>query len=386
MGVADRIVEHAGRLTAAERRVAAVIADEPETVAFGTVSLIAGKAKTSGPTVVRFAVKLGYGGFVQLQADAQQELSALLGPARERIRQQPPADLLARVAAVEEHNVRRTLSSIPPAQFDAVVGLLADQRRAVWVLPGDVTEPIGTTLAARLSQLRRRVTLVGGSEIVAARVLAGIAPGDTLFAVDIRRYESWLIRLTRWAVDSGAVLVAATDGPLSPLTADAAETLTIAAEGVGPFDSMTSGVALANALVAGVAVRVRAKAASRLDRVEAAWTATGALLHDPTGSVRRPSGPAGRLDRGGDDHRPGTRPGAGAGAPGQEPEWLARGDGNAEETGGARAGASPAGPSGGQTADGDRSQGDHVHPAPLARLASGNGLEPLDQADQVDEG
>ncbi len=297
MGVDERITKQAHRLTAAERRVAAVMADEPDAVAFGTVALVAQRAATSGPTVVRLAVKLGYAGFVELQADVQRELSLLLGPARDRIRQQPPVDLLARVAAVEEHNVRRTLSSVPTEQFEAVVDRLADPARAVWVLPGDVTEPVGSTLAIRLAQLRARVTLLGGSGVAAARSLAGLEAGDTLVAIDIRRYESWLVELTRWATDAGAVLIALTDGPLSPLAARATETLTIAAEGVGPFDSMAAGVALANALVAGVATRVRQSATDRLDRVEAAWTATGSLDFDPTGSVgRRPPGPASRLD------------------------------------------------------------------------------------------
>lgn len=356
MGVADRIIQHAERLTTAERRVAAVMADEPDTVAFGTVALIARKAATSGPTVVRFAVKLGYAGFVELQADVQRELSLLLGPARERIRQQPPADLLARVAAVEEHNVRKTLSSIPPAQFDAVVARLADTARGVWVLPGDVTLPVGATLAERLAQLRDGVALVGGSQVVAARALARLAPGDTLVAVDIRRYESWLVELARWAVGAGAVLIAISDGPLSPLVTAAAQTLTMSAEGVGPFDSMTAGIALANALVAGVAARVRADATPRLDRIEAAWNATGALVQDPTGAVRQPPGPAGRL--GGDTD-------------GQEPAA----DGAARREGSAR-----------QAAYRDRGKRNGVHPSTLAGVAPLDHLQPVEQAVDGTEG
>lgn len=348
MGVADRIIQHADRLTAAERRVAAIMADEPDTVAFGTVALIARKAATSGPTVVRFAVKLGYAGFVELQSDVQRELSLLLGPARERIRQQPPADLLARVAAVEEHNVRRTLSSVPAAQFDAVVTRLADPARAVWVLPGDITEPVGCTLAQRLTQLRDGVTLVGGSQVVAARVLARLAGGDTLVAIDIRRYESWLVELARWAVDAGAALIAITDGPLSPLAGLAAETLTMSAEGVGPFDSMTAGIALANALVAGVAARVRTTATPRLDRIEAVWTATGALVSDPTGAVRQPPGPARRLGGGIDGRSPST-------------------DGAGKA------------PSARQAPHRDRGERNGVHTPPLARVAPLDALQPVEE-------
>ena len=86
MGVSERIMEHAERLTATERRIAEVIASEPQTIAFGTVALVAKQAGTSGPSVVRLAVKLGYGGFVELQADVQRDVARMIGPARERIR------------------------------------------------------------------------------------------------------------------------------------------------------------------------------------------------------------------------------------------------------------------------------------------------------------
>ncbi len=295
MAVADRIIQHAHRLTAAERRVAEVMAEEPDAVAFGTVANVARKASTSGPTVVRFAVKLGYAGFVDMQSQVQMEMAELLGPARDRIRRPSPIDLLGRVAAVEEHNVRRTLGSIPPVQFAAVVEQLSDPARGVWVLAGDATAPVGTTLAVPLGQLRAGVTLAAGSGVAAARTLGGLQPGDVLVAVDIRRYERWLLELTRWAAEAGADLVAITDSPLSPLAALAADTLLMSAEGVGPFDSMTAGVALANALVVGVSARVRDTATSRLDAIEAAWRGTRSLVADPDGSVLPTPAPARRI-------------------------------------------------------------------------------------------
>src|SRR6516165_12110960 len=44
MGVVDRITARADRLTPAERKVAAILAGEPQSVAFGTVATVANKA------------------------------------------------------------------------------------------------------------------------------------------------------------------------------------------------------------------------------------------------------------------------------------------------------------------------------------------------------
>ena len=298
MSVAERIRQQAERLTTTERRIAEVIASEPQTIAFGTVALVARRAATSGPSVVRLAVKLGYGGFVELQADVQRDVARMLGPARERIRQQPPTDLLERVAATEQDNVTRTLGGIALAGLERVVERLSDSRHQVWVLPGDTTAPVGETLAVALGQLREGVTLLAGPGISAGRMLGGLQVGDTLVVIDVRRYERWLVDLTRWARGEGAVVVALTDSPLSPLATAAFETFFMAAQSVGPFDSMTGGIALANALVAGVAVRLRATAPARLDTIESVWGATRAVVAEPgTSSPLAPPAPARRIGR-----------------------------------------------------------------------------------------
>jgi DNA-binding MurR/RpiR family transcriptional regulator len=278
LGVIDRITEHADRLTPAERKVAEILAGEPQTVAFGTVANVARRAGTSGPSVVRLAVKLGYGGFVDLQADVQAELARQLGPARDRIRQRPPSDLIGRTLAAESDNVTQTLSTMAPATFKTVVDRLSDRRHRVYVLPGEVTQPAGRVLATQLGHLRDGVTLLTGSEVAASRHVATLEVGDVLVAIDMRRYERWLLNVLRRGAAQGASVVAITDSPLSPLASLAGETFLVAAQGVGPFDSLVGALALVNALVAGVAARLRQSATSRLDAIEAAWEATGALI------------------------------------------------------------------------------------------------------------
>jgi DNA-binding MurR/RpiR family transcriptional regulator len=283
MGVVDRIVEKSQRLTSAERKVAEVLAADPQSIAFGTVAGVAAKAGTSGPSVVRLAVKLGYGGFVELQSDVQQELARQLGPAYDRIRQRPPTDLLARIHDVEVDNVERTLQAVEEPAFQRTVQRLADRRHRVWILPGDVTTPVGEALAGQLSQLRERVELLVGSEVNIGRRLAGLVEGDTLLAIDIRRYERWLISLVHLAAERGAVVTALTDSPLSPLVAPASEAYFFAARGVGPFDSLTGAISLVNALAAGVATRLRPSATGRLDAIESAWATSHMLVAAPGG-------------------------------------------------------------------------------------------------------
>lgn len=278
MNVTERIRAASARLSPAERRVADVVASDPEAVAFGTVASIAARAGTSGPTVLRLATRLGFAGFVELKAAVRDGLSERLRPAVERIRGVPSAPVLARALEVELANVRRTLEAVDARAFAATVALLADPRRQVFVLPSEQCRPAGTSFAVDLGLLRDGVRLVGGSEFRVVSQLARVRRGDAVLAVDLQRHERWIVEAARRAGAAGARRIVVADGPLSALADGAQHVFTVAADAAGPFDSGVGILALLNALVAGVAGALRPHAARRIERLEATWTGSGALL------------------------------------------------------------------------------------------------------------
>ncbi|MCU1380834.1 MAG: hypothetical protein JWN29_3817 [Acidimicrobiales bacterium] len=273
----ERITEGESRLSSAERRVAAAVLDGLPGVAFGTVAGLARSSGTSGATVMRFAEKLGYRGFADLQAAVRHELWDNLRPATERIRLRPPHDLLGRALTAELGNVQATLGEVDPASFETAVRLLVARRARIHVVAGEAAVGIAHVLAEQLAMLRDGVIVLGGSPVRVAGQLANAAAGDVAVVIDLRRYDRWLVDAVGVAADAGLKVVTLTDGPLSPFARGATVGFTVAAEGVGPFDSYVGALALVNALVAGVAARLRAGATKRLDRIEAAWRQAGAL-------------------------------------------------------------------------------------------------------------
>ncbi|MGH9011421.1 MAG: MurR/RpiR family transcriptional regulator [Acidimicrobiia bacterium] len=291
MMVSAQIDAHLHRLTPAERRVAAVVADDPEAVAFGTVADVARRSGASGATVVRLAAKLGFDGFVELQASVREELARRLRPASERIRRPAAGDVLGSALATEMGNVAATLEAVDRAGFDEAVELLsrgAGNRRSaaedpalrsgrVFVLSGDASSGVAGLFATELSMLRPGIIPVGGSEVRVARLLADAGQADVVVAIDLARYDRAVLEAAGRAAGRGATLVALTDSALSPLAAGAAVSFTASVTGTGPFDSHVGLLALANALLAGVAARLRRSATDRLDRVEEAWRAAAVL-------------------------------------------------------------------------------------------------------------
>jgi DNA-binding MurR/RpiR family transcriptional regulator len=276
MSLTDVISGAGDRLTPGERRVADTIASDPSRIAFGTVASVASDAGVSGPTVVRLATKLGYEGFAALQGEVQRELARQLRPAAERIRAERAADVLGRAIDIEVANVAATLERVDRRSLAAAAALLADPKRSVWMLAGDATAGIASTIASSLDLLRPRVSTITGTPLAVARTLEGVERGDVVLVVEVRRYERWVLDALE-ALTDRAIVIAVTDSVVSPVADGAKATFVVDATGAGPFDSHVATLALGNALVAEVAARLRKAATPRLEAVEAA---TSHLLVD----------------------------------------------------------------------------------------------------------
>jgi DNA-binding MurR/RpiR family transcriptional regulator len=253
---------------------------DPDGVAFGTVAEIATRARTSGASVVRLADRLGYRGFVGLQAAVRRELRGRLRPAVERVRAKPATDVVSHVLATEQENLRRTLEGIDRGAFDAAVARLADTERRVTVIASEQAAGVGRLFAGELAVVRDGVRVVGGSEFRVVTQLARLGRDDTVVLMDLRRHERWVVDASRRVAAAGAARVVLVDSEVSPLAAGALAVLPVAAAGAGPFDSHVGMLAAANALIAGVAARLRRSLTRRIDALEATWVESGALMED----------------------------------------------------------------------------------------------------------
>lgn len=282
MDVERRLRDNAERLTPAERRIAATILAGPQVVAFGTVADLAAAAGAGTATVVRFAVKLGYDGYSELQASIRRDLTGQLRPAAERIRDESVVgvSLIERHLEAELSNVRATLGAVGADDLAATVTLLADVERPVLVLSGVASRGVAMQFVGDLEQLRPACRLLDGNTVDIVRTLALAGRAATVVALDLRRYERWLLEAVGVARDNGSAVVAITDSVLSPLAAAARHSFVIAAAAAGPFDSHVGTLALLDLLVADVAAALRSSATERLDRLEQAWQRADALTDD----------------------------------------------------------------------------------------------------------
>lgn len=276
MDVAERIRARGSTLTAAERRVAAAILEEPQAVGFGTVADLARAASVGAASVVRLATKLGFEGYSDLQESIQHDLTRQLRPAAERIREDVDERRTEHLTA-ELANVRASIEAAGEQDVRTVVGRLADRDRPVVVLSGEASSGVARQFVGQMQQLRGDVSVLEGSDVAVHRDIAVLPSSATVVVIDLRRYESWVLDAHAALHARGIWSVGLTDSMLSPIAAAAEVTFVVAAGAVGPFDSHVGTLTVLNLLANGVAVELRTSAADRLALIEGAWSTRGSL-------------------------------------------------------------------------------------------------------------
>jgi DNA-binding MurR/RpiR family transcriptional regulator len=273
MSTLDLVAAAGNELTKTERRIAEAVLEEPTLLAFGTVSDLANHVGTSRPSVVRFAAKLGFDGYSELQQHVQNDLSYRLTRPSERIRSDGEVTLKSRVA------IEQAIESV----FDALNGnrlpeLVAPVVRAkkVWILSGETSQAGAHALHSGLSMVRPGVRAL--EEHFFGTDLSDAGPDDAAVVFDFQRYRRQVTIAARALADAGVTVVAITDSPFSPLVELAETWCQIEVPAIGPFDSSVPVVAMCELLVAQVAKELQDVATKRIDRIEMLWEETEAFL------------------------------------------------------------------------------------------------------------
>ncbi len=269
----DLVAAVSTSLTPTDRRIAEAVLAEPTLLAFGTVSDLADHVGTSRPSIVRFATKLGFEGYTELQQHVRSDLSHQLSRPSDRIRSDGERTVPARVA------INDAIASV----FDALAGdRLAEliepivQAEQVWILSGETSQAGAHALHSGLSMVRPGVRSF--EEHSLGSDLSDAGPRDAAVVFDFYRYRRPVATAAKVLADAGTTIVAIADSPLSPLVELADTWCQIEVPAIGPFDSSVSIVAICELLVAAVAKDLQEDATNRIDRIEALWEETKAFI------------------------------------------------------------------------------------------------------------
>lgn len=268
-----------GQLSPELLRAARWVEDHPRDVALQSMRECARRAELAPASFTRLAHALGFDGFEAIRGRCQEALAPQAGYAARAQALQATArqnrDWLETLNEAQHANIASVSGLNRRAQFEQAadamlaaphvhfLGLRASHGLALHlhytyglVAPnGTLVQGLGGTLADQLGQLERK---------------------DVLVAISLSPYTRQTVEAVEQARAQGITVLALTDSQLSPVARSADLVLLFRAESPSYFHSMAGGLALAEALVAAVAVRGGRKVLDRLAAAQQRLDAQGA--------------------------------------------------------------------------------------------------------------
>jgi DNA-binding MurR/RpiR family transcriptional regulator len=255
------------RLTQSQKRIAEYIVEHSQSVAFSTVDQLAAQLDVNPSTIVRFTYRLGLNGFPDLQERMRELVRGQLSRTGDPISESQVANHLEGTSfgaslSHDWQNLHRTIAGLNPDVLGRAVNIMARARR-VYVVAGFSTFPVAQYFALILDRLRSDVSLMASNDAFATPRLVEMKSEDCVVAFTFPRYASATHRIVMWAKDNKAKVIAITDSPISAVGQVADAVLLAVSAGTGMQNSMVAPLAVANALLNGVAA---VKGTSALER------------------------------------------------------------------------------------------------------------------------
>lgn len=284
MSVQDDIRQRFAELSPALQQVARFVLEHPNDVVTASMRSVGTRAGSPPATLVRFAQWLGFDGWPQLkQAFAQdmglgsdeaygQRAKALVGRAGDH-------DLVGETFEVHRRNLESTERRLGDALQQACA--LLEKARSVHVAGFRASYPVAFSFVYVYRLLRASVHLLDGQGGTLEMQCRAMERGDALLVVAFAPYSREALAVAQAARDAGCRIVALTDSPASPLALLADATLLFSLHSPSFFPSITSAVALSEALVELLASRAGKGVVQRIDQAEEQLFASGAYLEAP---------------------------------------------------------------------------------------------------------
>jgi DNA-binding MurR/RpiR family transcriptional regulator len=255
-----QITERAQSLPKRLTQIAAFALDNPDEIAFGTVSSIAEQADVQPSTLVRFSQAMGYQGFSDMQEIFRSRLRDRILNYGERIRQLREHALVASKPNVifqgfcdaTGKSIAGLREKLDPAELDLAVDLLA-KAKTIYLIGLRRSFPIATYMSYAFGKLGVRSILVDAMGGMAAEQLAFAGPTDAVLAISFAPYASETVALTQSAAARAVPVIAITDSPFSPLAQIATPWIEVGEANFEGFRSMAATLTLAITLTVAIA-------------------------------------------------------------------------------------------------------------------------------------
>lgn len=270
----ERILQIQDQLSGKKRIVAKYVLDHHIEAAFLRASDLAKRTDVSEPTIVRFAMDLGYPGYAEfretLQTMVQRELTVL-----DRLREyhehvEDEDDPAVKVLGADMANLESTFKTLNVQQLHRVADQIIEARH-VYAIGVRASAVLAQFLEILLKRVLTSISSVTSSADFFLEQLPTLDERDLVIAFGFPRYPNEVLHYLQAAKEMGIPTIAITDSQLSPLTEWADEHLLARCQMIAMMESYVAPVSLIGTLSTLVGLKLEEETLPQFRTLEQLW-------------------------------------------------------------------------------------------------------------------
>ncbi len=270
--IIDAVRRQFNDLSPVQKRIAEYIVGNTEALAFATVDQVAFELGTNPSTIVRFAYRLGLKGYPDLQERTRELVRGRLSAASTIINENSilthlDGTIFGSSLGQDLQNICRTITSLDVKDLTSACDIIARATR-IYIVGAFGSYGVCYWLALALDRVHGNVVLWGGNDGMVSSQALDITSSDCLLAFTAAPYSVITHRLAQAAQQARAKVIAVTDSTISGVGQVADLVITAPSAGVGSQKSLVASMAVAHALVNGVARSDRSRTLDRYNRIK----------------------------------------------------------------------------------------------------------------------
>lgn len=253
-----------------EKKIGDFIISNYSTLAFITLDVFASKCGVSTTSVIRFARKLGFSGYVELQNKIRRSLMKKVS-LPERFENKYPLihreDLLSKMLESETKNLQNTFNYLTEDSLKKSLELISGAHK-IYVLGSRSTFGVAYYTSNYLSQIIDNVSLISGVGGMYPEELVNIDENDVCIAYMFPRYQQLQANMLSWFKTKHVPVIVITCPDYEAIKHLGDVFLCCDVQSIMPKDTMIPAMFISNYLIANIAAENYPKTQISLKNME----------------------------------------------------------------------------------------------------------------------
>ena len=257
-----------------QKLIADYIISQYDKAAFMTASKLGEVVGVSESTAVRFATKLGFEGYPELQKLLQDLIKSKLTSVQ-RIAvsssRMSPENILKSVLQSDMDKIKNTFEHIDQDEFNTIVQCILEANK-IYILGVRSSAALASFLGFYFNLIFDNVRLVHTTSVSEMfEQIVRASEGDVVIGISFPRYSKRTIKAMQFAKDKGSTVIAITDNKKSPVSVNADYTLTAESDMASFVDSLVAPLSVINALIVAIGNKKETEVYQIFERLEKIW-------------------------------------------------------------------------------------------------------------------